>query len=157
MTDEPHALTDLSADAQAYLPEQRSGVAAQLAAIDAAGTTDAAQIQGRPIVVVTMRGARSGQLRRVPLMRVEHEGSYLAVASKGGAPKHPHWFHNLQAHADVLVQDGARQHPLRSRLLADGPEREAWWERAVAAFPPYADYQRSAGRQIPLFLLEPGG
>ncbi|WP_338043706.1 nitroreductase family deazaflavin-dependent oxidoreductase [Ornithinimicrobium flavum] len=102
-----------------------------------------------------MRGARSGMLRRVPLMRVEHEGSYLAVASKGGAPEHPHWFHNVVAHPDVLVQDGSRQHPLRARLLQDGPERDTWWERAVAAFPPYADYQAGTTRQIPLFLLAP--
>lgn len=156
-TDRTHALADLAAGptGTAYLPEKQSWVAQQLAAIDEAGTTAAASIQDRPIVVVTMRGARSGQLRRVPLMRVEHEGSYAAVASKGGAPEHPQWFHNLRAHADVLVQDGTEQHALRARLLSDGPEREAWWERSVAAFPSYADYQEKTERQIPLFVLEP--
>lgn len=139
----------------AFLPEKQGWVARHLTAIDQAGTTEVAQIQERPVIVVTMRGARSGQLRRVPVMRVEHEGSYTAVASKGGAPEHPHWFHNLMAHADVLVQDGQTQHPMRARLLADGAERDAWWERAVAAFPSYADYQQKAGRQIPVFVLEP--
>lgn len=153
---QPHALADLAAapGGTAYLPEKQGWVADQLSAIDAAGTTDAASVQGRPVVVVTMRGARSGQLRRVPLMRVEHDGSYLAVASKGGAPEHPQWFHNITAHSDVLVQDGTTQHALRARLLEDGPEREAWWERAVAAFPSYADYQDKTDRQIPVFVLE---
>lgn len=158
MSEDPHALADVDADGALrppFLPERQAGVARQLADIDRAGSTDAAQIQGRPVVVVTMRGARSGMLRRVPLMRVEHEGRYLAVASKGGAPEHPHWFHNVRAHGDVLVQDGSRQHPLRARLLEDGPERDAWWERAVTAFPPYANYQAATERQIPLFLLEP--
>jgi F420H(2)-dependent quinone reductase len=153
----PHALADDDSvrDHGAYLPELREGVAKQLADIDRAGTTDAASIQGRPIVVLTMRGARSRMLRRVPLMRVEHEGRYLAVASKGGAPEHPSWFYNLRAHTDVLVQDGGVQHPCRARLLEEGPERQQWWDRAVEAFPPYADYQASTGRTIPLFVLEP--
>lgn len=141
-----------------FLPERSEWVARQLADVDAARDTRAASIQGRPIVVVTMRGARSGLLRRVPLMRVEHEGSYLAVASKGGAPEHPAWFHNLRTHADVLVQDGTEQHVRRARLLEEGPERDAWWRRAVEAFPPYADYQERTARLIPVFVLEaPGG
>lgn len=153
-----HALADDPSvqDPEAYLPLRSEGVARQLADIDRAGTTDAASIQDRPIVVITMRGARSGKLRRVPLMRVEHEGRYLAVASKGGHPQHPTWFHNINAHPDVLVQDGSTTYPLRARLLEQGPERQKWWERAVAAFPPYADYQeRAAHRLIPLFVLEP--
>ncbi len=137
-----------------FLPERSEWVARQLADVDAARDTRAASIQGRPIVVVTMRGARSGLLRRVPLMRVEHGGSYLAVASKGGAPEHPAWFHNLRAHADVLVQDGTEQHVRRARLLEAGSERDTWWQRAVEAFPPYADYQERTGRLIPVFLLE---
>ena len=137
-----------------YLPERTGWVARQLAEIDATGDTGAVQVQGRPVVVVTMRGARSGMLRRVPLMRVEHGGDYLAVASKGGAPEHPQWFHNLRIHPDVLVHDGTEQHVLRARLLEKGPERDAWWERAVAAFPPYADYQAGTPRTIPVFVLE---
>lgn len=138
-----------------YLPEKRTWVANQLAQIDAAQDTAAVDVQGRPVVVVTMRGARSGLLRRVPVMRVEHDGTYAAVASKGGAPEHPTWFHNLMAPGDVLVQDGRDQHVRTVRLLPDGPEREAWWARAVEAFPPYADYQEKTERQIPIFLLEP--
>lgn len=155
----PHALADDPSvhDPEAYLPLASEGVARQLADIDRAGTTDAASIQDRPIVVITMRGVRSGKLRRVPLMRVEHGGDYLAVASKGGHPAHPTWFHNISAHGDVLVQDGTEQHLLRARLLEQGSEREQWWDRAVAAFPPYADYQERAERVIPLFVLEPVG
>ena len=156
MTDTPQPpVAEAAARGTAYLPEKSSWVARQLAAIDTAGSTDAAEIQGRPVVVVTMRGARTRLLRRVPLMRVEHEGTYAAVASKGGAPEHPHWFHNLRAHRDVLVQDGSTQHPLRVRQLDDGPERDTWWQRAVSAFPPYADYQTRTERLIPVFLLEP--
>ncbi|MFK5583308.1 nitroreductase/quinone reductase family protein [Serinicoccus sp. LYQ131] len=151
-----HDLSDAAiGDPAAYLPEKSTWVADQLRAIDAAGDTRAATIQDRPIMVITMRGARSGMLRRVPLMRVEHEGAYAAVASKGGAPEHPAWFHNLVKHADVLVHDGTSQHALRARLLEDGPERDAWWERCVAAFPSYAEYQENTERQIPVFLLEP--
>ncbi|MFX0539601.1 nitroreductase/quinone reductase family protein [Ornithinimicrobium sp. Y1847] len=153
----PRPLRDevAAADPASYLSEKSGWVANQLAAIDAAGDTGAVDIQGRPVMVVTMRGARSAMLRRVPLMRVEHEGTYAAVASKGGAPDHPAWFHNLIKGGEVLVQDGAEQHLRRVRLLEDGPERDAWWERSVAAFPSYADYQEKTDRQIPVFLLEP--
>lgn len=139
------------------MSEKTSWVARQLAAIDEAGDTRAVDVQGWPVVVVTMRGARSGLLRRVPVMRVEHEGTYAAVASKGGSPEHPVWFHNLRADREVLVQDGAEQHVRRVRLLDEGPERDAWWRRAVAAFPPYAGYQERTDRLIPVFLLEPTG
>ncbi|SOC54245.1 nitroreductase family deazaflavin-dependent oxidoreductase [Ornithinimicrobium cerasi] len=139
----------------AYRTERSEWVARQLEAIDAAGDTRAVDVQGRPVVVVTMRGARTGLLRRVPLMRVEHAGSYLAVASKGGAPEHPAWFHNLVVGGEVLVQDGTDQHVRAVRLLEDGPERDAWWARAVEAFPPYADYQVRTERLIPVFVLEP--
>ena len=162
MSDQPleparHTLSQLAAAGElpAAMPEKQGWVADQLAAIDAAGTTEAASVQGMSVVVVTMLGARSGRLRRVPLMRVEHEGRYLAVASKGGAPEHPHWFNNIQAHPDVLVQDGSEQHALRARILDAGPERDTWWERAVAAFPPYAEYQEKTSRQIPVLVLEP--
>lgn len=142
-------------DQPAYLPEKRGWVADQLAAIDAAQDTGAVDVMGRPVVVVTMRGARSGMLRRVPLMRVEHDGTYAAVASKGGHPEHPAWFHNLRGGGEVLVQDGTAQHPRTVRLLDPGAERDSWWERAVEAFPSYADYQDRTERLIPVFLLEP--
>lgn len=145
----------LEGEPSAYLEEKTGWVARQLAAIDAARDTSVVHVQDRPVVVLTMRGARSGMLRRVPVMRVEHEGTYAAVASKGGAPEHPAWFHNLVRGGDVLVQDGTEQAVHRVRLLDDGPERDAWWELAVAAYPPYADYQTRTERLIPVFLLEP--
>jgi F420H(2)-dependent quinone reductase len=111
-------------------------------------------MKGLPVVIVTMRGARSGKLRKVPLMRVEHGGTYVAVASQGGAPEHPQWYHNLVAHPEVKVQDRAQVVTARARL-ATGQERAQWWERCVAAFPNYADYQERTEREIPVFLLEP--
>lgn len=130
-------------------------VADQLRAIDAAGTTAAVDVQGLPVVVLTMLGRRSGTPRRVPLMRIEHDGVYAAVASKGGAATHPAWYHNLVATPELLLQDGASTTRRRARLATD-VERAAWWPRCVEAFPPYADYEVAAGeRVIPVFLLEP--
>lgn len=148
-------MTDPTTDA--YMTEKTGWVARQLARIDETGDTASVAVQDREVVVVTMRGARSAQLRRVPVMRVEHEGTYAAVASKGGAPQDPVWVHNLRADGEVLVQDGTEQVVRRARLLEDGPERDAWWSRSVEAFPPYADYQEKCDRLIPVFLLEPAG
>ena len=106
-----------------------------------------------PIVVITSRGASSGKLRKNPVMRVEKDGVYAAVASKGGAPEHPSWYHNFVAHPEVDLQDGAEKHTYRVRL-AEGEERAEWWERAVAQYAPYAEYQQNTDREIPLFLLE---
>jgi deazaflavin-dependent oxidoreductase (nitroreductase family) len=107
---------------------------------------------GLPIIVVTMRGNKSGKVRKIALMRVEHDGAYALVGSKGGAPAHPNWVHNLRAHPDeVLLQDGADRFPVHLRELR-GEERARWWERAVAAYPPYAEYQRKTSRRIPVFL-----
>jgi len=114
------------------------------------GTT----MRGLPVIVVTTRGARSGKLRKVPLMRVEHDGAYAAVASMGGAPKHPTWYFNLVANPEVEVQDGPVRRDMKARELT-GAEKAAWWQRAVAAFPDYADYQRRTEREIPVFVLEP--
>lgn len=105
-----------------------------------------------PVVIVTMRGRRSGSIRKIPVMRVEHGGQYAIVASKGGAPEHPGWYHNLAAHPDqVLIQDGPEPYDAEVRELSGG-ERAEWWERAVAAYPPYAEYQTRTARQIPVFL-----
>jgi len=109
---------------------------------------------GLPVVIITNRGARSGKLRKTPVMRVEHDGRYAAVASQGGAPTHPRWYYNLRADPQVDVQDGPRRQAMTARELS-GPEREQWWERAVAAYPPYAEYQQKTSRQIPVFVLEP--
>jgi deazaflavin-dependent oxidoreductase (nitroreductase family) len=117
-------------------------------------TTSVRHESGRPIVLVTVRGAKSGKLRYTPVMRVEHDGRYAMVASKGGAPEHPNWYHNLVANPHVELQDGTVTKEYDARLVS-GPERDEWWERAVAAYPPYAEYQTRTDRQIPVFVLEP--
>ena len=122
--------------------------------IEDAGTTDVADIIGLPVVLLTMRGARSGKLRKVPLMRVEHHGVYAAVASLGGAPKHPVWYYNLKADPKLILQDGDATREYVAREI-EGAEYDEWWQRSVAAYPPYADYQTKTTRKIPLFLLDP--
>ena len=104
-------------------------------------------------MVITSGGAKSGKLRKNPVMRVEHDGVYAAVASKGGAPEHPTWYHNFVAHPEVELQDGPEPH--LHRASGTGAERAEWWERAVAVYPPYADYQEKTDREIPVFLLSP--
>jgi F420H(2)-dependent quinone reductase len=106
-----------------------------------------------PVVVLTMRGARSGKVRKVPLMRVEHGGEYAAVASLGGAEKNPVWYYNLLANPRVDVQDGPDHFELVAREIT-GEEKKAWWARAVEAYPDYADYQLRTAREIPVFVLE---
>ena len=140
-------------DTANYIPSPRSFVREQVDQVEQAGTTDGVLMQGRPIVVVSMRGARSGALRKVPLMRVEHAGRYALVGSQGGSPKHPLWVHNLRAHPEVTLQDGDRSARYRVREVS-GAEREEWWARSVDAFPPYADYQAKTDRLIPVFVLE---
>jgi deazaflavin-dependent oxidoreductase (nitroreductase family) len=109
---------------------------------------------GMPIIIVTTRGNKSGKLRKTPLMRVEHDGEYALVASMGGAPKHPVWYYNLVKHPRVELQDGPVKQDMTARELA-GDEKAAWWERAVAAYPDYANYQTRTDREIPVFVLEP--
>jgi deazaflavin-dependent oxidoreductase (nitroreductase family) len=109
-------------------------------------------MRGLPIIVLTSVGARTGKLRKTPLMRVEHEGEYAVVGSLGGAPKHPVWVYNLRKNPHVELQDGAEKHDYVARETS-GDERDLWWERAVAAFPNYADYQRKTDRVIPVFVL----
>lgn len=119
----------------------------------AQGSTDGVEVLDRPIVLFTTTGAKSGKKRFVPLMRVEEDGRYAMVASKGGDPAHPSWYHNVQAHPTVTVQDGDKVVTLTAREL-DGAEREHWWNLAVAAYPPYADYQLKTTRLIPVFVVE---
>lgn len=118
------------------------------------GTTDGVTINGRPVVLMTYRGARTGKVRKTPVMRVEHEGRYAAVASKGGDPTNPQWYAALLAEPVVEVQDGTATGTYRAREVV-GEEKAAWWRRAVEAYPDYADYQRRTDRQIPVFVLEP--
>ncbi|MFH0172542.1 nitroreductase family deazaflavin-dependent oxidoreductase [Streptomyces cacaoi] len=109
---------------------------------------------GLPVILLTTRGAKSGKLRKTPLMRVEHDGRYALVASLGGAPKHPVWYHNVKADTQVELQDGPRKQDMTAREVT-GAEKAEWWERAVAAFPQYADYQKKTDREIPVFVVEP--
>lgn len=117
------------------------------------GTTDNVDWGGRPVILLTVRGAKSGKLRRVPLMRVEHAGAFALVASDGGAPTHPAWYHNLKAEPLVELQDGTETYDYRARELI-GSERTIWWERAVAAYPVYAELERKTTRVIPVLKLE---
>lgn len=141
-------------DERRYREPGEGWVRDQLEKIEASGDTRNVQIMGRPVVVVEILGARSGLWRKVPLMRVEHDGAYAAIGSRGGAPKDPAWCHSIAANPEVTVQDGTERREARARLLT-GSEREQWWERAVAAYPPYAEYQTKTDREIPVFLLEP--
>ncbi|MEU9957668.1 nitroreductase family deazaflavin-dependent oxidoreductase [Streptomyces sp. NPDC050982] len=109
---------------------------------------------GLPVIVLTTLGAKSGRIRKTPLMRVEHNGTYAAVASLGGAPKHPVWYHNVVADPHVELQDGGTRQDMTAREVT-GEEKAQWWERAVAAYPAYADYQKKTDREIPVFVLEP--
>ena len=120
----------------------------------AAGTTEAVQLSGMKIVLFTTTGAKSGIKRYVPPMRVEEDGKYAMVASKGGAPQHPSWYFNVKAHPEIQVLDGDVWTTMTARELPEGDEREHWWTLAVAAFPPYAEYQTKTERLIPVFVLE---
>lgn len=137
-----------------YVPSPSAWVRDQVELYESSGGTEGTTMRGLPVVVVTSVGARSGKIRKTPLMRVEHDASYAAVASQGGAPTHPTWYHNLKAHPEVELQDGAVKKTYRARQVT-GPEKAEWWERAVAVFPDYADYQRRTDREIPVFVLEP--
>lgn len=118
------------------------------------GTTEGVEIRGAPIVLLTVRGAQSGKLRYTPVMRVEHDGSYAVVASKGGAPENPVWYANIKAHPEVRLQDGTVTRDYLAREVS-GDERARWWDRAVEAFPSYAEYQTRTDREIPVFVLDP--
>ena len=137
-----------------YAPSPTDWVRDQVEKVAAAGTTEAVDIKGMKVVLLTMRGAKSGKIRKVPLMRVEHDGVYAAVASLGGAPKHPVWYFNLKADPKLTLQDGETTKEYVAREI-EGAEYDEWWPRAVAAYPPYAEYQTKTTRKIPLFVLDP--
>ncbi|ORA83416.1 nitroreductase [Mycolicibacter kumamotonensis] len=120
------------------------------------GGTEGTTMKGMPVVLLTTVGAKTGKLRKTPLMRVEHEGQYAIVASLGGAPKHPVWYHNVTKNPRVELQDGTVSGDYDAREVF-GDEKAQWWERAVAAYPDYADYQKKTNRQIPVFVLTPVG
>ncbi|MEU3414867.1 MULTISPECIES: nitroreductase family deazaflavin-dependent oxidoreductase [unclassified Streptomyces] len=139
-----------------YEPSPEQWVREQVELYESSGGTKGTTLldTGLPVIVLTTRGAKSGKLRKTPLMRVEHEGRYAVVASVGGAPKHPVWYFNVKADPHVELQDGPAKRDMRAREVT-GAEKAEWWERAVAAFPPYAEYQEKTSREIPVFVLEP--
>jgi deazaflavin-dependent oxidoreductase (nitroreductase family) len=137
-----------------YEPSPSKWVRDQVEQYEGSGGTQGTDLRGMPVVVVTNRGAKTGKIRKTPVMRVEHDGRYAMVASQGGAPKHPLWYFNLVADPNVEMQDGPVKIPMVAREVS-GPERDLWWARAVEAYPDYADYQTKTTRQIPVFVLEP--
>lgn len=136
-----------------YEPSTSAWVAEQVADYEASGGTRANTLRdtGIPVIIVTMMGARSGKVRKIALMRVEHDGDYALVASKGGHPDHPDWYHNLIASPLAMIQDGPEPHDVVVREV-HGDERLLWWERSVAVFPPYAEYQDRTEREIPVLV-----
>lgn len=137
-----------------YEPSTSAWARDQAELYESSGGTEGTTLRGRPVVVLTSVGAKTGKLRKTALMRVEHEGVYAVVGSQGGRPTHPAWVHNLRKHAHVELQDGPTKRDYLARELS-GAEREEWWTRAVEAYPPYADYQEKTERLIPVFVLEP--
>lgn len=137
-----------------YEPSTASWARRQAERYEASGGADAGDLRGRPIIVLTSVGARTGKLRKTALMRVEHEGTYAVVASLGGAPRHPVWYYNLKANPHVELQDGPMKRDYQAREVT-GDEKALWWDRAVETWPDYARYQAKTSRQIPVFVLEP--
>jgi len=139
-----------------YEPSTQKWVRDQVELYESSGGTKGTDLRGMPVVVMTNRGAKSGKLRKTPLMRVEHEGVYAVVASQGGAPEHPAWYFNLLADPQVELQDGPDKRDYVAREVT-GDEKRLWWRRAVEAFPAYREYQFKTQRPIPVFVLEPVG
>jgi deazaflavin-dependent oxidoreductase (nitroreductase family) len=137
-----------------YAPSSDEWVRDQVEKIEGSGGTEGNELRGVPVIIVTSVGAGSGKLRKNPVMRVEHDGSYAAVASKGGAPEHPAWYRNLLEHPHVEVRDTTQSGDYTARELS-GEERAQWWARSVAVWPDYAEYQTKTEREIPVFVLEP--
>ena len=141
-----------------YEPSALDWVREQIAEYESSGGRRANTLRetGIPIIVVTMRGHRSGKVRKIALMRVEHDGAYALVASKGGAPSNPGWYSNLVADPNVMIQDGPEPHDYVVRELT-GDERRTWFDRGVEVFPTYAEYQAGTERLIPVFVAERSG
>lgn len=137
-----------------YEPSPSDWAREQADKIIASGGTEATELQGKPVILLTTVGAKTGKLRKTPLMRVEHNGEYAIVASLGGAPKHPVWYHNVKKNPRVELQDGPVTRDYDAREVV-GDEKATWWERAVEVWPDYAEYQKKTERQIPVFVLTP--
>ncbi|WP_039797193.1 nitroreductase family deazaflavin-dependent oxidoreductase [Nocardia araoensis] len=137
-----------------YEPSTSDWAREQAEKYENSGGTEGATLQGVPIILLTTKGAKTGKLRKTPLMRVEHDGEYAVVASLGGAPKHPVWYHNIKAEPHVELRDGPVNKDYTAREVF-GEEKAQWWERAVQVWPDYANYQTKTDRQIPVFVLTP--
>ncbi|WP_274564767.1 nitroreductase family deazaflavin-dependent oxidoreductase [Streptomyces spiramyceticus] len=137
-----------------YEPSPEKWVRDQVALFEGSGGTKGTTLRGMPVIILTTRGAKSGKIRKSPLMRVAHSGTYAIVASLGGAPRHPVWYHNVVADPRVELQDGPVRQDMTAREVS-GEEKALWWERAVEAYPDYAGYQKKTEREIPVFVLEP--
>ena len=137
-----------------YEPSTSDWVRENAEQVMESGSTDGTELKGRPVILLTTIGAKTGKIRKTPLMRVEHDGEYAVVASLGGAPKHPVWYYNIKANPQVELQDGDVTKDYEAREVF-GDEKAAWWERAVEAWPDYAEYQTKTDRQIPVFVLTP--
>jgi deazaflavin-dependent oxidoreductase (nitroreductase family) len=147
-------LTDGVSEDTEYAPSPRDYVRETVELYERTGGAEGSTLQGKPTIILTTVGNKSGKIRKTPLMRVEHDGRYAVVASMGGAPTHPVWYHNIAANPDVQLQDGPDKAEYRAREL-HGPEKAEWWDRAIQAWPDYANYQTKTTREIPVFLLEP--
>jgi deazaflavin-dependent oxidoreductase (nitroreductase family) len=137
-----------------YAPSTSDWARKQAELYEATGGAEGGDLRGMPVIVLTTVGAKTGMLRKTALMRVEHNGVYAVVASLGGAPKHPVWYFNILKQPHVELQDGEVKRDYLAREVT-GDEKAIWWERAVAAYPPYEDYQKKTEREIPVFVLEP--
>ena len=136
-----------------YEPSPTQWVRDQVELYESSGGTEGVTMRGMPVVILTTLGASSGKLRKAALMRVEHDGAYAVVASLGGAPQNPVWYYNVVAHPHVELQNGPHRWDMTAREV-HGDEKSVWWDRAVAAYPEYADYQLATDREIPVFVLE---
>lgn len=137
-----------------YEPSPSDRARKQVEEYESSGGTRGTTLMGKPVIILTTKGAKSGKIRKTPLMRVEHGGEYAVVASLGGAPKHPVWYHNVRSNPEVELQDGPVKQDMVAREVT-GEEKAKWWEVALAAYPPYADYQKKTDRVIPVFVLSP--
>ena len=137
-----------------YEPSPSDFVREQVETYERSGGAEGNTMGGKPVIILTTLGAKSGKVRKTPLMRVEHDGRYAVVASMGGAPQLPVWYHNIVANPAVELQDGPKRQDYQAHE-ATGDEKAQWWDRAVEAWPDYAEYQKKTDREIPLFVLEP--
>ena len=137
-----------------YIPSPSRWVAEQVELYEGSGGTEGTTLNGLPVIVVTNRGRKTGAIRKTPLMRVVDGNNYVLVASLGGAPKHPLWYHNLKTDPNVEIRDGAEVYSMRVREVEDTAEKQRLWEIAVEAYPPYQEYQGRTDRVIPVFVAE---